>query len=113
MPVVDQLLLCNRLRPVSAHGHLGEWKTLRYVARSTTSYAKTAGTGREDRKLREQSVALESAQIDRRSNTSIVLSTRLFLSRVISFFVEEKTRSHSHEVAGQDSVSNAHWRIEG
>jgi hypothetical protein len=32
---------------------------------------------------------------------------------VMSFFVDEKTRSHAHEVAGKDRVSNAHGRIEG
>jgi hypothetical protein len=48
----------------------------------------------------------------RHSNALIVLSARLFLSGVMSFFVEEKTRSHSHEITGQDNVSKAHWRIE-
>ena len=40
-------------------------------------------------------------------------SPRFTRSRGMSFFAELKARSHSQDVAGQDSVSNAYWWILG
>src|SRR5436190_23016746 len=47
----------------------------------------------------------------RHSRDSIMSSPRFTRSGAMSFFAELKARSHSQDVAGQNSVSNAYWWI--